>query len=110
MKNELHRHDLSDGVWGKLEPRLPGKKGEWCGAARDRRQFVNAVLCILRTGVPWRDKGVWGRLLSELVDDPDFAWSMIDGSHVKAYFHVAGAVGGNGAIDLTKGSATSRHI
>ena len=39
-----------------------------------------------------------------------FEWLMIDGSHVKAHFHAAGAVGGNEAIGLTKGIATPRCI
>jgi transposase len=130
MKNALHRHDISDRVWENLSPHLPGKKGDWGGIAKDNRLFVNAVVWVLRTGAPWRDlppeyggwsnthrrflrwrdKGVWERLLSVLIDDPDFEWLMIDGSHVKAHFHAAGAVGGNEAIGLTKGGETPRYI
>ena len=130
MENALHRHDLSDSVWEKLEPHLPGKNGDWGGVAKDNRRFVNAVMWVLRTGAPWRDlppgyggwsnthrrfirwrdKGVWENLLAVLIDDPDFEWLMIDGSHVKAHFHAAGALGGNEAIGLTKGGATPRYI
>ena len=130
MENTLHRHDLSDSVWEKLEPHLSGKKGDWGGVAKDNRLFVNAVLWVFRTGTPWRDlpseyggwsnthrrfirwrdKGVWERLLAVLIDDPDFEWLMIDGSHVKAHFHAAGAAGGSEAIGLTKGGATPRYI
>ena len=51
----LHRHDLTDEQWSVLAPILPGQKGQWGGIARDNRQFMNAVLWILRTGAPWRD-------------------------------------------------------
>jgi transposase len=50
-----HRHDISDHVWGLLEPWLPGRKGSWGGVAHDNRRFINAVFWILRTGAPWRD-------------------------------------------------------
>ncbi len=42
------RHDISDPVWSRLEPHLPGRKGTWCGIARDNRQFINAVFWIVR--------------------------------------------------------------
>jgi transposase len=44
-----HRHDLSDSAWELLSPHLPGRSGQWGGIARDNRQFLNAVLWILRT-------------------------------------------------------------
>jgi transposase len=49
------RFDLSDVHWEKIEPHLPGRKGVWGGIAKNNRQFVNAVLWIIRTGAPWRD-------------------------------------------------------
>ena len=51
----IHRHDISDEFWSKLEPLLPGRKGSWGGQAQDNRRFINAVFWILRTGAPWRD-------------------------------------------------------
>ena len=41
----------------------------------------------------WRDNGAWAQLLEAVIDDPDFAWLMIDASHIKAHPHAAGAVG-----------------
>ena len=49
------RHGISDAVWEKPEPRLPGREGSWGGGARDNRRFVNAVFWVMRAGAPWRD-------------------------------------------------------
>ena len=128
--NALHRHDLSDATWAKIEPLLPGRRGAWGGIAKDNRRFVNAVLWIVRTGAPWRDlppeyggwsnthrrfirwrdAGVWERLLEACIDEPDMEWLMVDASHVKAHQHAAGARGGNEGIGLTKGGGTPRYI
>ena len=54
-KEAYMRHDISDKVWGLLAPILPGRSGMWGGIATDNRQFINAVIWILRTGAPWRD-------------------------------------------------------
>jgi transposase len=130
MTAAYHRHDLSDHVWSLLEPHLPGREGTWGGLARDNRQFLNAVFWILRTGAPWRDlppdygdwsnthrrfirwrdKGIWEKLLEQLVVDPDFEWLMIDASHIKVHPHAAGAEGGNQDMSLTKGGLTVRYI
>ena len=54
-KKAYMRHDISDKVWGLLEPLLPGRRGSWGGVAIDNRRFINAIIWILRTGAPWRD-------------------------------------------------------
>lgn len=130
VNKDLHRHDISDRVWSILEPQLPGRAGSWGGVAADNRQFINAVIWILRSGAPWRDlppdfgdwknthrrfcrwrdRGHWERLLEKLMEDPDFEWLMIDASHVKIHPHASGARGGNEAIGLTKGGGTPRYI
>ena len=134
MKNTsisaLHRHDLSDAMWAKIEPHLPGRRGTWGGIAKDNRRFVNAVLWVVRTGTPWRDlppeyggwsnthrrfirwrnAGVWERLLEVCIDEPDLEWLMVDASYVKAHQHAAGARGGNEGIGLTKGGETPKYI
>ena len=124
------RHDISDKIWEKLSPHLPGRTGAWGGKARDNRQFINAVLWVLRTGAPWRDlppdyggwsnthrrfirwrnKGIWESLLEQVIDDPDFEWLMIDATHVKVHPHAAGAVGGNQDMSRTKGGSIPRYI
>ena len=40
---DVHRHDISDEFWQKLEPLLPGREGSWGGRVEDNRRFMNAV-------------------------------------------------------------------
>ncbi len=130
MTDVQSRHDISDRVWGLIEPHLPGRKGIWGGVAQDNRRFINAVLWILRTGAPWRDlppqygdwknthrrfcrwrdKGLWEQLLEQFIDEPDLEWLMIDASHVKVHQHATGAEGGNQDMGRTKGGSTRRYI
>ena len=49
------RHDMSDAVWERLRPLLPGGEGKQGRPAHDNRRFIDAVCWILRTGAPWRD-------------------------------------------------------
>lgn len=126
----LHRHDISDEFWKKLEPLLPGRKGSWGGVAQDNRRFINAVFWILRTGAPWRDlppdygdwknthrrfcrwrdKGIWEELLEHLVGEHDLEWIMIDATYIKAHMHASGAKGGSQAIGRSKGGFQAKYI
>ena len=131
MEDEsIHRHDISDEFWSKLEPILPGRKGSWGGQAKDNRRFINAVFWILRTGAPWRDlpasyggwknthrrfcrwrdQGIWEKLMEQLIGERELEWIMIDASYVKAHAHACGARGGNQGIARTKGGSTPRYI
>ncbi len=49
------RKVLSDTQWQRIAPELPGKKGDPGRSGKDNRLFVEAVLWLVRTGVPWRD-------------------------------------------------------
>ena len=129
MKKAHRRHDISDRTWTLIEPHLMGRKGTWGGNARDNRQFINAVVWILRTGAPWRDlppdlgdwkntqrrfcrwrdKGAWEGLLEILLREPDYEWLMIDASHIKVHQHGTGARGGNQDMGRTKGGSTRRY-
>ena len=122
-----HRDDLDDRVWARLEPRLPGRVGEWGGIAEDNRRFVNAVLWILRTGSPWRDlppdfggwknthrrfcrwrdRGVWEQLLEVLIDEPGFEWLMV-GTGPAGHRDDGGTTGGGEG--LAKGAAAARRL
>ena len=123
MSASHRRHDLSDRVWDRLKAHLPGAEGKVGRPAYDNRLFLNAVFWILRTGAPWRDlppdygdwknthrrfcrwrdRGVWAKLLDDVIDEPDFEWLMIDASHIKVHPHAAGALGGNQEMAHTKG-------
>jgi len=73
--------------------------------------FVDAVLWLVRAGAPWRDlpeefgnwnsvfrrfrrwakNGVWKRLFTELGEDPDLEYLIIDSTIVRAHQHSSGA-------------------
>ena len=50
-----HRHELTDAQWQRIAALLPGKAGDPGRTAGDNRLFVNAVLYVLKTGIPWAD-------------------------------------------------------
>ena len=98
------RHGLTDPQWELVKDLLPGKKGDPGRTAADNRLFVDAVLFVLKTGIPWEDlpgrhgkhnsvwrrfdrwsaKGVWERLARAL-GDPDLAEVQLDSTTVKAH-------------------------
>ncbi|MGF6919780.1 transposase [Paraburkholderia sp. 40] len=102
---------LSDKVWEKIEPILPGKEGDRGRTAADNRWFVEAVLWIARTGSPWRDlpsefgrwhtvymrfsrwrrTGVWQRVVNALAGETEIDRVLIDSTVVRAHQHSAGA-------------------
>ena len=98
------RHELTDTQWERIQDLLPGKKGDPGRTAADNRLFVNAVLFVLKTGIPWEDlperygkrntvwrrfdrwcaQGVWETLAKSL-GDPDLAELQLDSTTVKAH-------------------------
>ena len=102
----MRRHEISDADWGRIEDLLPARGP----AGVDNRLFVNAVLYVAKTGIPWRDlparfgnwnsvwrrfrrwaqAGVWGRVL-EAVRDPDVSTLVLDSTVVRAHPSAAGA-------------------
>ena len=105
---------LDDAIWERMAPLLPGKKGDPGRSGADNRLFVEAILWLVRTGVPWRDlpavfghwnsifmrfsrwskAGVWDRLFEAMADDPDFEYILIDSTIVRTHQHAAGKKGG----------------
>ena len=49
------RFVVSDILWQRLEPHLPGKVSDPGATAKDNRLFLEAVFWRVRTGSPWRD-------------------------------------------------------
>ncbi len=105
---------ISDAVWERIAPQLPGKMSDCGVTASDNRLFVEAVLWRVRTGSPWRDlpasfgkwnsvfqrfrrwanKGVFERLFEILSDEVDFEYALIDGTIVSVHQKASGAKGG----------------
>ncbi len=110
----LDRTCLSDEQWERVSPLLPGKIGDPGRSGADNRQFLEAILWMVRTGSPWRDlpdsygnwnsifqrfrrwakKNVFDRIFQQLSGDPDFEYAMIDGTIVRVHQHGTGAKGG----------------
>lgn len=105
-KRGIARYELSTDQWSKIESLLPGKVGDRGRTALDNRNFVNAVLWILRSGARWSDmpeerygkyksihkrftrwaeKGVWEKIFQHLIKDRDNEYLMLDSTLVKAH-------------------------
>lgn len=65
------RHELTDEQWEKVRDHLPGKAGDPGRTAGDNRLFVNAVIYVLNTGIPWAD-------LPARFGKPNTAWKRYD--------------------------------
>ncbi|MDJ0765660.1 MAG: IS5 family transposase [Myxococcota bacterium] len=111
----MRRHELTDKQWMKIEPLIhhhgrQSKLGD--------RNFVNAVIYILKTGTPWRDLperfGPWNtvynrfsnwskaghfeRIFKALQLDLDHTANLVDGSITRAHQDAAGGKGGSNSI------------
>jgi transposase len=64
MARAPYPSDLSDAEWAILEPLLPAPRPGGRPAHHPRREIVNAILYVLRTGCQWRavphDLPPWG--------------------------------------------------
>jgi transposase len=67
----LHRHAISDADWDRIKGLLPGQPGQHGGVAQDNRRFLDAVLYVARTGIPWAD-------LPERLGNPNSQWRRFD--------------------------------
>jgi transposase len=110
MKNlGISRYELSTEQWKKIKDFLPGKVGDRGRSGQDNRNFVNAVLWILRSGARWSDlptrygkyktvhkrfcrwaaKEIWEQIFQHLTHDKDNEYLMIDSTIVKAHQQAA---------------------
>lgn len=113
----MHRGDLTNEQWARLEPLLPARKPRTGRTNLDHRRIVNGILWILRTGAPWEDlperygtrgtvssryyrwrrAGVWDRIFAALQQQADadgtLDWTIhfVDSTIVRAHQHAAGA-------------------
>jgi len=60
--------DLTDAEWERLEPLIPAISPEAAHVEHSRREIVNGILYVLRSGCPWRllphDLPTWGTVYS----------------------------------------------
>jgi len=115
MIKQCPRKLISERVWKLFEAVLPQAKHSAAGAPAELsdRDFLEAVLYLVRTGCPWRDlpaelgywhavymrfrrweeRGVWRRLWKQLQTER-FAQArdlLMDSTTVRAHQHAAGA-------------------
>lgn len=103
------RHALSDAQYERIKELLPGKAADRGVTAKDNRLFVDAILFVKKTGIPWRDTperfgkwnsvyqrfnrwsnaGVWQRIVAELIEF-DLEELQRDSTVVRAHQHAAG--------------------
>ena len=136
-----HRHELTAAEWTRIAPLLPARETKGTYYASHRR-VLNGMLHRHATGCAWRDlperygpwstvasrqrrwtrEGLWDRILAalqrELAAAGRIDWEVwcIDGSHVRAHRHAAGAggkparVGALGRACRPRARAESRRV
>lgn len=112
------RHALTDEQWDRIKDLVPGKDGDPGRSGSNNRLFIDAVLYVLKTGVPWRDlperfgnwnsvwrrfdrwgeNGIWKKIVKEL-SELDLEELQLDSTSIKV--HLA-AIGGRRKIDEKK--------
>lgn len=64
MGRRAYPSDLSDEQWVLLEPLIPQPSTQGWPAEIERREIINGILYVLRSGCPWRhlphDLPAWG--------------------------------------------------
>jgi transposase len=101
MENVRQCCEISEKVWARLAPHLPGRAGQRGGVAKNNRLFICGVFWILRTGARWSElpphygkwntvhqrfrrwrlKGVWEKILELLIDEAGYDWLMVNAGH-----------------------------
>jgi transposase len=124
------RYELTDEQWKLIQPLMPKQKpgGRW----NDHRTTLDGMMCILKSGSPWRDMperyGSWksvysrfrrwsddgtidkilDRLRLKLDKDGSIDWDVwcVDGSNVRAHIAAAGAPESSKKTDQTSRPTT----
>lgn len=104
------RHELTDEQWARIEPLVPGREGDRGRSGVDNRLFLDAVLYVAKTGIPWRDlperfgkwntvwrrfdrwcaAGVWAKL-ADALGDAHLEELHLDSTSIKAQHSAAGS-------------------
>ena len=112
----MDRHTLPDSDWERILPLLPREaNGRGCPAKKGDRNFIEAVVWMMRTGAPWRDlhprfgpyttiynrfrrwamKDHWKAIFAAIKIDEKPGGTMADGTIARAHQHSAGGKGGS---------------
>ncbi|RKG58518.1 IS5 family transposase [Corallococcus sp. CA054B] len=109
----VRRHELSDAEWSRIKPLLGSRSGP--PSKRGDRDFINAVIWRVKTGVQWRDLperfghwktvynrfhrwaqvGRWEAIFKALRLPVDELGSLADASVVRAHQDASGGKGGS---------------
>jgi transposase len=110
----MARRMLTEKMWNAMEPKVIQARGNMGAPPKQElREFLEAVLYLLRTGCPWRDlpeefgrwhtiymrfrrweeAGVWERLfgLMQVKNKKEFLKILIDSMIIPVHPHAAGA-------------------
>lgn len=109
------RHALTDDQWDRIKDLVPGKAGDRGRSGKNNRLFIDAVLYVLKTGVPWRDlperfgnwNSVWRRfdrwcenntweMIVKELSELDLEELQLDSTSIKVHLS---AIGGRREID-----------
>jgi len=128
----MPRHRLHDATWASLHAKLRAVPGIWKRDIERLRQFVEAVVYVLRTGVAWEDlperfgrpnslyrrfrrwaaAGIWDGLFTAGVPEDALETVMVDATITKAQRFASGARGGGGEdLGRSRGGLTTKiHV
>lgn len=104
------RHELTDQQWSAIQHLLPGREGTRGPTVPENRLFVDAVLYVAKTGIPWRDlperfgkwnsiwrrfdrwcaAGVWEKL-PQVLGEPDLEELSLDSTTIKVHLSACGS-------------------
>ena len=108
----MSRYRLHDAIWASLHAKLRAVSGIWKRDIERLRQFVEAVVYVLRTGVAWEDlperfgkpnslyrrfrrwsqQGIWDALFTAGVPEDALETVMVDATITKAQRFASGPV------------------
>ena len=125
----MPRHRLRDAIWASLHTKLRAMSGIWKKDSDRLRQFVEAVVYVLRTGVAWEDlperfgkpnslyrrfrrwslQGIWDALFTAGVPEDALETVMVDATITKAQRFASGARGvGEEDLGRSRGGLTTK--